>query len=114
MLPFIASFVCPFPLICISIPFVTLINEKSYISEPDAFASPPPNTVPSISMFPISSELSPTASYPIFVWVVPYTTDVFAPPYTFFPIVPPTMFTVLVELLLLSVPVAAWFPPPNM
>ena len=32
---------------------------------------------------------------------------------TFFPTVAPTIFTVLLELLLLSVPVAAWFPPPN-
>ena len=64
-------------------------------------------------MSPISREVSFTASYPIFVWVVPYTTDVLAPPYTFFPTVAPTIFTVLLELLLLSVPVAAWFPPPN-
>jgi len=45
-----------------SIPTVTLINEKSYISEPEALASPPPKTVPSIIISPCSSVVSPTAS----------------------------------------------------
>jgi len=49
----------------------------------------------------------------MFVRVFPYTTDVFAPPYTFLPMLAPTMFTLLSELLLSIVPVAAWFPPPN-
>ena len=90
-----------------SIPTVTLMKEKSYISEPEAFASPPPNTVPPITMSPFSRVSSPTASYPMFVRVFPYTTDVFAPPYTFLPMFPPVIFTVLKELLVPDVPVAA-------
>ena len=69
--------------------------------------------MPPISIFPISNEVSLTASQPIFVFVVPYTTDVFAPPYTLFPIVPPTIFTLLVDEFFSSVPVSALFPPPN-
>ena len=103
----------PLPFISMFIPSVTLINEKSYISDPDSFASPPPNTVPYICKSPISSELSFIVSYPILVLVTPYTTDVFAPPYTFPAIVPDTIFTVLVEEWSVSVPVAALFPPPN-
>ena len=48
ILPNIAKFLCWFPFICISIATVTLIKSKSYTSLPEAFASPPPNTVPPI------------------------------------------------------------------
>src|SRR5574344_816226 len=59
------------------------------------------------------SAISPTASYPIFTFAIPYTTDVFAPPYTFPYIVPPTMFTLLDDVFTSLSPVAAAFPPPN-
>ena len=71
MLPNIENLLYPFPFIWISIPLVTLIKEKSYTSLPDSLASPPPKTVPPISISPISKEVSFTASYPIFVCVVP-------------------------------------------
>ena len=95
MLPLIANSSCVSPSIFMFMPFVTLIYEKSYTSEPDALASPPPNTVPVISILAFYKFSFPTATYPIFVFVIPYTFDVFAPPYTFPYIVPPTILTVL-------------------
>ena len=67
ILPNIENLSCLFPSICISIATVTLMKLKSYTSLPEAFASPPPTTVPPISIFPISKLVSPTASYPILV-----------------------------------------------
>ena len=95
------------------ISLVTLIKLKSYSVEPEAFASPPPNTVPFINIsFLITFSFVSTLS-PIFTSVPPYTTEVLAPPYTLPYIVPPAILTVAFELFVLESPVAAALPPPN-
>lgn len=61
----------------------------------------------------IVAELSPTASFPIFIFVSPYTTELLPPPYIF-PLIVPLIIFILVVAFAVAEPTLELlpFPPP--
>ena len=57
-----------------------ILEDDCVVDEPEAFASPPPNTVPRMCTSPATTFVAAGTSAPIVTSVDPYTLEVLAPP----------------------------------